>query len=440
MKVMLDGYALGCRQGTGLTTYARELLTALVAHGHEVSALYGINGVARDPVLQWPCFLQTLVTRGQPGVTEYLKWVPHAVRYSLQRIAGLAAAPRVLERLDGIDAPPSHAYLQGLAVVCNLPSIYNASFAFAALSGRALEVVSPPRLEIEIFHRASPVPLHMRGVCNVVTAHDVVPLTLPHSTAINLKHYKRIMQGSLDRAERIFVVSEHSRQDLAKVLHIPYERMIVTHQAVAVPDEVRLAGADELAEQLRQEFGLEYGRYFLFYGAIEPKKNVMGLLDALMRTHNDLPLVIVGRDGWLCDGELSRIASMCAQPDGPRRLQRFTYLPRMTLMRLLRGARALVFPSLSEGFGLPPLEAMLMGVPVITSNRSSLPEVCGDAALYVDPLDPDDIAAAMDRIAEDDALCASLIGRGIGRAAEFSPKRHIERIEAGYRLALGGGV
>lgn len=440
MKLMLDGYALGYAQGTGLATYACELANALISHGHEVSALYGINGVRKDSVLKWPGFVQTLVNRGQPNVTEYRKWVPHAALYALRRMAGLPPIPQVLQRADGVDLPASHAYLKDFSAVCNLPSLYNACFAFAALCRHALEVVPPSQLGIEIFHRTSPVPLRMRGVCNVVTAHDVIPLTLPCSTTINLDHYRRILQRSLDGSDRIFVVSEYSRQDLARVLGIPLERMIVTYQSVTVPEEVRSGSADDLAEQLRQEFGLEYGRYFLFYGAIEPKKNVMRLLDAQMRTRCGLPLLIVGRDGWLCDEELSRIASIRSKPEGAQRLQRLAYLPRQTLMRLLRGARALVFPSLYEGFGLPPLEAMAMGVPVITSNRTAMPEVCADAAMYVDPLDPGDIAVAMDRLANDDALCASLIQRGRVRALEFSPERHIERIERAYRMALGDGV
>jgi glycosyltransferase involved in cell wall biosynthesis len=102
---------------------------------------------------------------------------------------------------------------------------------------------------------------------------------------------------------------------------------------------------------------------------------------------------------------------------------------------LLKGARGLVFPSLYEGFGIPVLEAMLMGCPVITSKSSSLPEVGGDAVLYADPLDVSDIARAIDALATDDELCAELIERGKRQAARFSKERHIAKLEEGYRLA-----
>lgn len=440
MKVMVDAYALGLLEGTGLTTYARELANTLIARGHEVSALYGLNGVPREAALQWPAFLQALATRGQPGHRPYMQWGGHAARYGLLQLSGRSAVAQAIERAPWVNAVSLRQPLPAFSRIFNLASGYNAAFAFAALLGRALRVAPPGGANIELFHRTSPIPMFMRGACNVVTAHDIIPLVLPHSTAINLAHYKRILLHSFEHADRIFVVSEYSRNDIERVLGIPPERMFVTHQSVQVPDAVRLADAGDVAEQIRQEFGLEYGEYFLFYGAIEPKKNVLRLLDALTRTRCDLPLVIVGRDGWLCKEEVGRIASMCAQPAGAHRLRRFTYLPRLTLMRLLRGARALVFPSLCEGFGLPPLEAMQMGVPVITSDRGSLPEVCGDAAVIVDPLDPADIAAAMDRLAVDDALCASLIERGLARAEQFSPERHALRIEEGYRLALGSAA
>jgi glycosyltransferase involved in cell wall biosynthesis len=438
MKVLLDGYAIDLYRGTGLTTYARELAGTLIARGHEVSALYGIDGLHREPLLQWAEFVQSLAIRGQPGRREYLGWGCRGAGYGLCQLAGRAARPRRLERMPWVDTSSAEAHLPRFSEVYNLPGVYGAAFMIAALSGRTLQVAPPRGSAIELFHRASPIPLRMRGVCSVVTAHDIIPLVLPQSTAINLKHYRRIVLRSLEGANRIFVVSERSRNDIEHVLGIPAERMFVTYQSVQVPESVKYAEEQDIAAQIQREFGLEYGEYFLFYGAIEPKKNLLRLLDALARTHCGLPLVIVGRNGWLYEQEVSRISSICEQPDGARRLRRFNYLPRISLMQLLRGARALVFPSLYEGFGLPPLEAMHMGVPVITSNRSSLPEVCGDAAVYVDPLDAADIAAAMDRVAADDALCATMVERGHARAEFFSPQRHAERIEEGYRLALGG--
>ena len=435
MKIAIDGFALGLREGTGLTTATYELAQLLGAHGHEVSVIYGLNGIGTDPDLTWPLFVQTLAVRGQSRLRDWPQWGPRAAAYLLPSLARRPIGATPVRRDPAVSLPHSTARVPAVTEIFNAPSIFQASQAFASVFRRPLALRRLPG--VELFHRTSPLPMRMNGAANVVTVHDVIPLALPQSTAINLGLYRRIMQASLKEADALFVVSEHSKRDLLAFFDVPEERVVVTYQAVNIPPTLRNVGAEELERRLRTNFDLAPGGYFLFYGAIEPKKNVMRILDAHAMAKHDLPLVIVGRNGWLYEQEVGRIRALLGDPRRAGRIRRHEYLPFEHLMLLLRGARALVFPSLYEGFGLPVLEAMLMGVPVITSNSSSLPEVAGDAALLVDPCDVGQIADAMDRLAGDDALRASLVHRGTEQVQRFSPEQYLRRLEEGYRRALG---
>ncbi len=435
MKIAIDGFTLALKEGTGLATATDQLARTLAAGGHDLSVIYGLTGVGRDPALMWPRLLQALGVRGEAQVHEWLRWAPLTGAMLPPYLAGWRFRVRPVPRRADVALAGSPARIPAGADVYNAPSIFYAAQSYASVFGKPVRLRKLPG--VDIFHRSSPLPLHMDGTANVMTVHDVIPLAMPHSTAINLRHYRRIMEASLRDADLLLVISEHSRRDLLSFFDVPPEKVVVSYQAVELPEAVRTIDAEELRRQLEGGFGLEPGGYFLFYGAVEPKKNVMRILDALTFARNDLPLVIAGRNGWLYQQEVKRMRSMQRNPRTAGRLKRFEYLPFAQLMLLLKGARALVFPSLYEGFGLPVLEAMMMGVPVITSNTTSLPEVAGDAALLVDPLDARAIAEAMDRLAGDGALCADLVRRGYEQAARFTPQKYLERIEQGYRQALG---
>ncbi|MFQ3661823.1 MAG: glycosyltransferase family 1 protein, partial [Chloroflexaceae bacterium] len=160
--------------------------------------------------------------------------------------------------------------------------------------------------------------------------------------------------------------------------------------------------------------------YFLYIGTIQPRKNLTRLIEAFAHAGpDDALLVIAGRRGWLSEPIVRRVAEL-----GLTNRVRFPgYVPDADLPALLSGALAFVFPSLYEGFGMPVLEAMACGAPVLTSTTSALPEVAGDAALLVDPCDTDAIAAALRRLAADAPLRASLRARGLVRAADFTWER-----------------
>jgi glycosyltransferase involved in cell wall biosynthesis len=179
-------------------------------------------------------------------------------------------------------------------------------------------------------------------------------------------------------------------------------------------------------------FGLDPRSFFLFFGALEPKKNLGRLIEAYLGLGTQTPLVLVGARAWLSEGELSLL------PENDSRLIRLDYLGRNALLRLTRVARAVLFPSISEGFGLPVLEAMSLGTPVLTSDGSSLPEVAGNAALLVDPYSTAAIAAGIARLDQDVGLRERLSEAGPRQAACFSQAAYLDRLEAMYTAVLAG--
>jgi glycosyltransferase involved in cell wall biosynthesis len=245
-------------------------------------------------------------------------------------------------------------------------------------------------------------------------------------------------------ADHIVTVSEFSRQDIIRFTGIEEQRITNTYQAVQLPAHLLAREESEVVRDLEALFGLDYRGYFLFVGALEPKKNLSRLIDAYSASGVDGPLIVAGGLGWMYESDLEKIGSeqfLTYELDGNRirprrRVRRLAYLPLDHLVLLLRGAKALLFPSLYEGFGLPVLEAMTVGTPVMTSNVSSLPEIAGDAALLIDPYDVDAMAEAIRRLDADHDLCRELTARGSARAREFSPERYAARLDLLYEQLL----
>jgi glycosyltransferase involved in cell wall biosynthesis len=246
----------------------------------------------------------------------------------------------------------------------------------------------------------------------------------------------RLLQALVEKADHIVTVSENSKKDIIQLLGIPEDRITNTYQSVIFPEEYLARSDEAVANYLDGLLGLGMRSYFLFFGALEPKKNVGRLIDAYLSSGVEHPLVLVTAPGWQNAGELSRLRehqarAPSANGEGPS-IRCLDYVTTSNLVNLIRGACAVVFPSLSEGFGLPVLEAMTLGTPVITSATGALAEIAGDAALLVDPYDVDDIARAITTIANDVDLCAELSQRGLVQADKFSLSRYRERVGTLY--------
>jgi glycosyltransferase involved in cell wall biosynthesis len=270
---------------------------------------------------------------------------------------------------------------------------------------------------------------------SVVTIHDCIHLMFPQYLPGPLAHVyaKASMWSATRKANRILTVSEASKRDILRFFEVPPEKVVVIHNAI---DERFLAPADpERMALVRQRYQLDHP-FVLYVGNIKPHKNLVRLIEAFARVRQQSPgpltLLIIG-------DEISKLPVLRRAVHNHKlhkHVRFLGFLPDDMLAALYRLASVFVFPSLYEGFGLPPLEAMASGTPVVTSNVSSLAEVAGDAAMLVDPYDVGAIADGIRRVLTEPALAARLRERGLRRAREFSWDEAAARTQAIYR-ALG---
>lgn len=243
----------------------------------------------------------------------------------------------------------------------------------------------------------------------VVTVHDLAFLRLPHTVQQEtLDNLHARLPETLAKATAIIAVSQATARDLQELLGVSPHRVHVIHEGV---DPSFLRGAGEPPAELPR-------RYLLFVSTLEPRKNLLGLFRGFQRAvEGGYPghLVLVGRWGWRTEEGQAELAASPVRD----RILHLDYLPRTALTAVLRRAEALLMPSWLEGFGLPVVEAMACGVPVIASNVSSLPEVVGDAGILVDPTKPEAIGAAILKLAADPDLAAQLGEKGKARARLF---------------------
>ncbi len=285
---------------------------------------------------------------------------------------------------------------------------------------------------VDVFHATNYLLTHpVQRAKRVVSIHDLTLILFPEwHPAKRLRHMRAGLRASAEAADRIIAVSRATKDDIVKHLAVDPERVAVVPEGV--DSSCRPLPRAEVEAALAP-LGLAYGAYLLFLGTLEPRKNIGRLLDAVMQVGADVgPLVLAGADGWGNDELRPRIADLTRQG----RVRALGYVPETLRPPLLGGARAFLYPSLYEGFGLPPLEAMACGTPVVTSAVSSLPEVVGDAALLIDPLDVDGLAGAIRRLWADDVLRSDLRARGLARAREFSWERTARLTLEAYAAAM----
>ncbi|WP_020205094.1 glycosyltransferase family 1 protein, partial [Cupriavidus sp. WS] len=271
-----------------------------------------------------------------------------------------------------------------------------------------------------VMHWTYPMPIYLEGARNVYTVHDLIPLSHPRLTGIPRERHLRLLRAIVARADHLVTVSEHSRADIIDRLGCAPGFVSNTSQAVHAP----------LQRDPLLPAGLRPGGYFICCGMPEARKNLPALVAAHRASLSPRALVVAGpvaRDA-------PQTESMLARAPGVIRLPR---LPRAELIGLIRQARALLFPSLAEGFGLPVAEAMALGTPVMTTTSGGLREVAGSGALYVDPHDTQAMARAIRALDGDDALCRRLRAAGFDQVASFSPREYAARMIRLY-AHLGG--
>ncbi len=283
------------------------------------------------------------------------------------------------------------------------------------LAGSDIDLLWSPLLTLPV---RNPVP-------GVVTIHDLTPLLLPEAHRLKVRlSFLPFLASTLGKAQRVAVDSKATAADVKARFPSCQSRIQVVYPGV---DPVFEPGTSEANSTTREELGYPHG-YLLFSGTLEPRKNLSTLLDAwedLVRTSSEaLPLVITGPYGWKSRKLASRIQQL--EPLGLSYLGR---LPRARQVQVMQAASIFVYPSLYEGFGLPAAEAMACGIPTIASDRSSLPEVVGDAGLLIDPGDGHQLRDAIVKIADDKTLASELGERGRERVRRFSWQKAAREME-----------
>ena len=285
----------------------------------------------------------------------------------------------------------------------------------------------------DVFHGVLSVAPLACPVPSVITIHDLAFLSFPQTfRRLNRTYLTWATRMSARRAARILAVSEFTRQEIVRLLGVPAERIVVTYDACdarfAPPEPATLAA-------FRARAGLPE-RFILFVSTIEPRKNIPTLLDAYahIAASTDAPLIIGGGKGWLYEPVFARLEAL-----GLGDRVRFAgFIDAADLPLWYAAATVFTLPSLYEGFGMPLLEAMACGTPVVTTSSSSLPEVVGEAGLIVPPTDAEALGAALLRLLRDAELRAELRERGLQRARRFSWRETAERTLAAYQDAASG--
>lgn len=269
----------------------------------------------------------------------------------------------------------------------------------------------------------------------VVTIHDMVVKAYPETVRFRTKHLLNTgMKKSMKRADVIITDSEFSKSEIEKYFPQYSHKVQVVYCGVN-SDKFYPVEDKSVVEKVKRSLDIE-GEYFLYLGTIEPRKNLERLIEAyslLLKKDENVPrLVMAGGKGWLNSNIYQKVVELKLE----KYVQFTKYIPDEDLCPLINGATAFVFPSIYEGFGMPPLEAMACGVPVVCSKEASLPEVVGDCAVMTDAYDPQSIADGMYRIYSDKALAEELRIRGLQRAKEFTWHRFSEKLHGIYEAVL----
>jgi glycosyltransferase involved in cell wall biosynthesis len=288
---------------------------------------------------------------------------------------------------------------------------------------------------INLFHAPHYVLPPLTPCRSIVTIHDCIHLRFPQYLPNRLAYaYARAsLWIATHRSSRVLTVSEASKRDILKYFRVPAAKIDVIYNAI--DERFGEAPDDEEVGRVRERYQLN-DPFVLYAGNIKPHKNLERLIEAFHELRRGdlehVKLLIIG-------DEISKYASLRRAVHHyklHKHVRFFGFVPDKTLAVLYRLASVFVFPSLYEGFGLPPLEAMASGTPVITSNVSSLPEVVGDAALLIDPYDASAIAVAMRQVLTEPALREDLRRRGLQRVREFSWERSVRRVREIYGEVL----
>ncbi|WP_304271970.1 glycosyltransferase family 4 protein [Brevundimonas naejangsanensis] len=430
-SICIDGFNLALAKGSGIATYGRNLLINAREIGLGTQVLYG-PAAARKPS---NVVNETALTDAErpPEKLNRKKKIQRFRDTYMSRFGREAHAimpsGEVIWPNRGGGRPAADSFWAAQ----NLFQIANRSFAAYGKETPVSFEASTEAPRPDAMHWTATLPLYARGVANIYTIHDLIPLRLPHTTMDDKAVYMRLCQAVAKRADHMAVVSETTRQDVIRLLGVSEDRVTNTYQAVDLPQSLTSRSQAEVELELEGVFNLGWKDYFLHFGAIEPKKNLGRIVEAYLASGSKTPLVIIGGRAWLDEGETA-LLNQVKRDGGPsaERIRQYEYMPFSMLVSLIRGARATLFPSLYEGFGLPVLESMALSTAVLTSTGGSLPEVAGDAAVIVDPYDVQAMTRGIQALDADEGLRLDLQARGLIQAGKFTPAAYQARLRDLY--------
>jgi glycosyltransferase involved in cell wall biosynthesis len=294
------------------------------------------------------------------------------------------------------------------------------------------------RFGVDVYHSTNFMrPLRRLPCASVTTIHDLIPYVAPHYIPRSRKTrlrplYRWITRRAARLSDRIIAVSEHTKHDIVGRLHVASDRVAVVHNGI----EPAFRPAEQPpAPRIRERFGVN-GALIVAAGRADPYKNLIALASAVEK------LVAAGRTNVCClligepDERYTDVADYVRDHQLGKHVRFTGYLDDAAMVDAYQEADVLVHPSLYEGFGFPPLEAMACGTPVVSSNRTSLPEALGDAALLVDPDNIDELAAAIARVLDDEPLRRSLREKGLEQVKRYTWRRAAAETLAVYRAAV----
>lgn len=287
----------------------------------------------------------------------------------------------------------------------------------------------------DLYHEPAFLPFRFKGP-TVLTIHDLSWIHFPEAhPPARVRHLEREMTRQTLHACHLITDSEFVRSEVIHLFNVPADRVSAIHLA---SDPIFFPRTATQVESVLESWQLEYDRYWLSVGTLEPRKNLHRLLDAFSQLSNAerraCPLVIVGGLGWGYGDLLKRIERLAASGE----IRYLGYMSRQLQAALMSGAKALIYPSRYEGFGLPLVEAMQSGTPVIASNAACLPEVLGTAGSVFEPDDVDTLTAHLRRLLEDEQFARMLSRRGLERSRAFSWSQCARQTHRVYEDAVSG--
>lgn len=461
LSIIVGSVELFVRQGTGIRTFSRSLVAALAGKQNgSLHLLISTSSSTKSGLLAGSNILQKHVKQARLSKIlalirikkkQYLKLpfissAQHLLRVSPEHplhhaLLGVCFEQAAKDYRDQSSPNPPALVNDERGFLCAKDIFVDAPISFKAtrkLLRLSLPVSMKSRGEHQVlYHSPLPYPIVIRDCINITTIHDLIPLSHPELCLDDPAYFYDLLDSLLDQSDGIHCISQYAADQLKRFYGCKGERKIfVAHQPVPL-SHLSTAYQEGALSSLRSRYNRDPNtdRYILQVGSIEPKKNHQTTLEAFRRLREkdqSLRLVLIGKPGWLTEDLCDYLTS--AKADGVEWLRSASY---GTMIKYLQAASAVVFPSIVEGWGLPPLEAMSYGAPVVASPIPPCREACGSAALYMDdPLDGVSLAMNLKQILVDRECAGNLVRAGFDQVSKYNVGRFAADLLQGYGHVL----